>query len=106
MAAKKQPFDKLTLTAVILIGLAVLFFIYNFAMGLKAPITTVKNIVADFKVINMDTISAVKSFNVCGNWPYLTVSKSAERGNPFSRKTSPPAQMVATDVVQCQIVTQ
>jgi len=106
MAAKKQSMDKFTLAAIVLIGLAVLFFIYDFAMGLKAPITAAKNIVADFKVINIDAISTMKSFNVCGNWPYLTVSKSAERGNPFNRKTSAAVQMVATDVVQCQPMTQ
>lgn len=106
MATKKPPLDKSTMFVVALIAIVIGFFIYNFIMGLKAPITTVRNVVADFKEINQDALGLVKSLNVCGNWPYLTVILNNDRGNPFSRKGDPAQQMVATDVVQCQQITQ
>lgn len=106
MAVKKQPIDKLTLAVIALIALVVAFFIYNFILGIKAPVTSINNIVSDFKAVNLNTVAEVKTLNVCGNWPFLTVSLSAERGNPFSRKAGAPSQMVATDVAQCRPITQ
>lgn len=106
MPDKKKSLDKLTLIALSLILLAVLLFVYNFIMGVKTPVTSYNYSLGQFKVVNTETMAVIKELDVCGNWPFASVSLSAGRGNPFSRKNIALPQMTATSTIQCLPLTQ
>lgn len=105
MVDNKKPLDNLTVAAIALIILAVLYFAYNLAMGFKAPAPSFNYSLGQFKTVNTATIEAIKSLNACGSWP-LAAAGSPARGNPFSRKRSALPQMAATSSPLCMPVTQ
>lgn len=106
MPKKNKSFDKLTLAASALIIVAVLYFAYTFFIGLTAPAISVNSSLGQFKTVNSDAVAAVKGLNACGNWPLIAVSLSADRGNPFNRKSAAASPMVATSSILCLPVTE
>jgi len=106
MADKNKHLDNLTVAAIALIILAVLYFAYYILMGLRAPSASFNYSLGQFKVVNSAALNAVKGLNACGDWPITAVSLSSDRGNPFNRKSSVLPQMVATSTALCAPVTQ
>lgn len=106
MPEKKKPLDQFTVAAIVLILLAVLYFVYIFLMGMKAPATSFNHNLGQFKLVNSATIQAIRELDACGSWPIVTANLSAGRGNPFSRQGQKLPQMTATSSVICLPVTQ
>lgn len=106
MAEKNKSNDKLTIAALIIILAAVLYFVYIFAAGIKPAPPSADHSLQPFVLVNPQIISAVKELNACGAWPLIAVGLSAERGNPFDRKSAALPAMSATSSVSCLPVTQ
>jgi|GEM_PF-1549094 len=106
MADQKRKLNRFVLAAIILILLIMAGFGYIYWTGSQAIPPVYNSNLGQFKVVNPETMVAIKKLNVCGNWLSLSVGLSADRGNPFNRRTAALPTMTATSTVLCLPVTQ